>query len=52
MIFMLLFAILSQNNIKENLMLLSRLLIVLFLVAPFTSSYASIKLYVSNIGLE
>jgi hypothetical protein len=41
MIFMLLFAILGKINIKENLMLLSRLLIVLFLCAFFSPSYAA-----------
>ena len=38
---MLLFAILSQINIKENLMMLSRLLIVVFLFVSFSSSYAA-----------
>ena len=41
MIFMLLFAILIKINIKENLMLLSRLLILLFLFVSFSYSYAA-----------
>jgi hypothetical protein len=41
MIFKLLFAILTNINIKENLMLLSRLFILLFLFASLSSSYAA-----------
>jgi hypothetical protein len=41
MIFMLLFAILRKINIKENLMLLSRLLFLLFLFVSFSPSYAA-----------
>jgi hypothetical protein len=41
MIFKLLFAILTNINIKENLMLLSRLFILLFLFALFSSSHAA-----------